>query len=101
METQNEKPIEAMRDLLYALNDFIKRHPVMNCFYSVELHCGNEIRMQGYLDDILFDYLLLNDFEIEEQRLMKDGSTSIHMKQPFYSIYGKYDVVIVLIDRKK
>ena len=100
METKNDKPIEKMQDLLYALNDFSKQHPVINCFYNVQLHCIDEIRMQGHLDDILFDYLLLNDFVIEEQRLMNDGSTSIYFKQPFYSIYGKYNVVIILIDKK-
>lgn len=99
MET-TDKAITNFTHLLWALNDFSKQHPILNNFYSIHMHCDNIITMQGNFTDKLYDYLLANNFSFIIQNLISDDKLSIELHQPFYSIYGKYDVVIKLIDKK-
>lgn len=100
METQNNKPITNNHDLLLALNDFDSYYAIIQHFYSVQLCCDNEIRMQGHYTDIIFDLLLSENFVVNRQRKMDDGDLSIELSQKFNCSLGEYNVVIILIDKK-
>ena len=94
-------PISKNTDLFVLLQLFNKKCPILNCFYNISFHCGNEITMQGIFNDIIFDFLLLNGFVVLRQSKFNDDSLVIHLTKRIYMDDEFAVIDIVLIDRNK
>jgi hypothetical protein len=92
-------PISKNTDLFLLLQLFDKNYPILNCFYNISFHCGNEITMQGHFNDIIFDFLLLNGFVVLRQSKFNDDSLHIHLTKRIYMDDQFAVINIALIDK--
>jgi hypothetical protein len=102
MNTQNTlpEPISLNTDLINLLQIFHKNYPILNCFYSINLNCANEISMQGNFNDFIFDYLLLNGFTVIRQKKFNDDSLVIYLIKQI-TIHNRFAIInVALIDKK-
>lgn len=88
-------------DLVCALLEFANDHKILDNFYTITAHCDNEIRMQGYFKDELFDYLILNGFIFTYQRMLPEKDLYTALEQDILINNHIVKFVIVLIQKSK
>lgn len=88
-------------DLVCALLEWAKDHEILDNFYTITAHCDNEIRMQGYFKDELFNYLILNGFIFTYQIILNDNDLCTYLEQDILINNNIVKFVIVLIQKSK